>query len=510
MIRAASIAVLWLICVATAAAAGIPAVAYHDIVPARNSDPYAITVDEFAQQLAYLKRAGYEPISLKQLDAARRGLRPLPPKPILLTFDDALRSFDVHARPLLERYGYPAIISIVTRWADAGRVNADGHTGVPMDWDALRLLARSPRIEFISHSDDLHHGIAADAHGTQAAAATARAFDTMQGLESDSARAARVSKDIVRSAARIKEELGTNPIAIAWPYGEYDATLVAAAAAAGMNYHLTLDDAPTTLATLPQINRFTMQRYQGLADFSRALAFQGHYRRDQRFVEIGFDLFAGATDERERRLGQMLERLRLLRVNTVILRPFNRDGTRAFYITDALSVESDFALRVTMAILRRTGVQRLYLRLPAGSADVALVRDFIRRHPVQGVLIDDESAVGDVERIRQIVAAHRPSARVFVPARMAQAAADAVWIEVDASASPATLHAAPRHFDPASTLYLVRNEAGDEALRAALTALRQGGARHYGYGPDAILTNRPDARLIVGPLHAHTIAARAP
>lgn len=511
MIRATSIAVLWLVCVATAAAGGIPAVAYHDIVPARNSDPYAITVDEFAQQLAYLKRAGYEPISLKQLDAARRGFQPLPPKPILLTFDDALRSFAVHARPLLERYGYPAIVSVVTRWADVGRVNADGHTGVPMDWDALRMLARSPLIEFISHSDDLHRGIAADAHGTQAAAATARAFDATRGLESDGARATRVSKDLARSAARIKDELGTSPIAIAWPYGEYDATLVAAAAAAGMNYHLTLDDAPTTLATLPQINRFTLQRYQGLADFSRALAFQGHYRRDQRFVEIDFDLFAGATtDERERRLGQMLERLRLLRVNTAILRPFNRDATRGFFITDVLPVESDFALRVTMAILRRTGVQRLYLRLPAGSTDVALVRDFIRRHPVQGLLIDDEPAVGDVERIRQIVADHRPSARVYVPARMAQAAADAVWIEVDAGASPATLQAALRRFDPASTLYLVRSEAGDAALRATLTTLRQGGVRHYGYAPDAILTNRPDARLIVAPLHAHTIAVHAP
>lgn len=512
--RAAAIAVLWLIGVATAAAAaGIPAVAYHDIVAARNGDPYAITVDEFAQQLAYLKRAGYEPISLKQLDAARRGDRALPSKPILLTFDDALRSFDVHARPLLERYGYPAVVSIVSRWADAGCVGADAHAGMAMTWDELRALSRSPLVELISHSDDLHRGIAGDAHATQAAAATARVFDATRGMESDAARATRVSNDVARSAARIKDELGISPVAIAWPYGEYDATLVAAAAAAGMTYHLTLDDVPTTLATLPQINRFTLHRYQGLADFSRALAFQGHYRRDQRFVEVGFDMFAGATaDERARMLGQLLDRLRLLRVNSVILHPFTADGARAFFSTGALPVDDDLALRVTMAILRRTSVQRIYLRLPPVdvAAGAALVSDFARRHVLHGVLLDGDAAAADIDRIRKIVRSYRPYAHVYVPSRLTHRTGDAIWAEVDTSASSATLRAVARRFDAASTLYLVRHHASDDALRAALTALREGGARHYGYAADAMLANRPDARVIVAPLHAHTIAVRAP
>lgn len=511
--RAVVAAMMWLMSIGSATAAGIPVVAYHDIVPARNSDPYAITVDELAQQLAYLKRAGYEPISLKQLDAARRGLRPLPSKPILLTFDDALRSFDVHARPQLARHGFPAIVSIVTRWVDEGRVGSDAHAAAVMSWDELRTLSRSPLVELISHSHDLHRGIAGDAHGTQAAAGTARAFDATQGLESDAARATRVSRDIAHSVARIKAELGISPSAIAWPYGEYDATLVAAATAAGMTYHFTLDDAPTTLTTLPQINRFTLRHYQGLGDFSRALAFYGYYRRNQRFVELRFDMFAGANAaERERMLSRMLERLQLLRVNSVILHPFNADGTRAFFATEALPLENDLALRVTMAILRRTAVQRVYLRLPAADAatNAGLIRDYVRRHPLHGVLLDGELEVADVKHLRTLVELYRPSARIISPARMPPANADSVWTDVDATASTAALRAVVRRFDPASTLYIVRNDASDDALRMALIALRDAGARHFGYASDAVLANRPDARLIVAPLHAHTIAVHAP
>ena len=153
---------LGLVCGSAIGEVEIPAVAYHDIVPARNGDPFAVTVAEFDQQLAYLKRKGYQPISLAMLDGARRGARPLPPKPILLTFDDGLRSFAVHALPRLERYGFPATVSIVSGWVDTGRMGDDSGVAV-MTWDELRRLSRSPLIEFVSHSDDLHRGIAADA-----------------------------------------------------------------------------------------------------------------------------------------------------------------------------------------------------------------------------------------------------------------------------------------------------------------------------------------------------------
>lgn len=497
---------LWLVCGSAIGEVEIPAVAYHDIVPARNGDPFAVTVVEFEQQLAYLRRKGYQPISLAMLDGARRGARPLPPKPILLTFDDGLRSFAAHALPRLERYGFPAIVSIVTGWADTGRMGADSGVAV-MTWDELRRLSRSPLIEFVSHSDDLHRGIAADAQGTFIAAATARAFE-LDRIEDETARERRVSADLARSAARIRAELGMAPRAVAWPYGEYDAALVSAAASLGMTYHFTLDDAPTTLARLPQINRFTFRHYRGLDDFARALASPAHRRRDERFVELDLAMFSGAgVAEREAMLSRVLERLRLLRVNTVVLYPFNADRTRSFFATNAMPTEGDLALRTTMAILRRTGVQRIYLRLRGEKADV-LARDYMRRHPLHGVIVDDLNAAA-LERVRRHMARYRPAAQLLAPPGVAHPGTDGTWIRVDAGDPPAAIRALAGRFDPVSTLYLIREGVGDaSALRVAMTALREGGARHFGYAPDAMLTNRPDARVVVAPLHAHTIAER--
>ena len=498
---------------ALAADVEIPVVTYHDIVLTRNADPYAITVAQFEQQLGYLQQNGYRPISLRELDAARRGTQPLPAKPVLLTFDDALRSYYVYAFPRLKRYGFPSVVSIVTRWVDDGRSHTE-QGGAVLTWNELRTLARAPTVELISHSDNLHRGVAADSLGTLTAAGTARMFDATHGrLEPDELRHRRVTTDLERSVTRIKDELGIAPRAIAWPYGEYDATLVDAAADLGMAYHLTLDDAPTTLATLPRLNRFTLHNYRNLADFSRALTFRAHHRRDRRFVQFDFDAFAAATaTEREAILSRLLDRLQLLRVNAIVLYPFSADGTRAYFATPALPVEADLALRVTMAILRRTSVKHMYVRLPRNTGDIAaLGTDFMRRHPLHGVIVDGAAERDDTDRLRAALARYRPAARLFVGNADTATQADGRWIELAASSAHSEIRSRVGRFDPATTLFLVRNDrASDDALRAAMVALRRSGARHYGYTPDDISTNQPDARLVVAPLHAHTIAGRGP
>lgn len=151
-------AVFALLFAAVVEAAEIPAIAYHDIVDAPNGDPYAITLADFERQMAYLARRGYEPIGLKRLDAVRTGRAVLPPKPVLLTFDDGLRSYYTHAYPVLKRYGFPSILSVVTAWVD-GRSHPDGYRAPLLGWEELRRLARSPLVEIVSHTDDLHHGV---------------------------------------------------------------------------------------------------------------------------------------------------------------------------------------------------------------------------------------------------------------------------------------------------------------------------------------------------------------
>ena len=52
------------------------------------------------------------PISLDDLRAARAGVRALPPRPVLITFDDGYRGVLDHALPVLERYNVPAVVFV--------------------------------------------------------------------------------------------------------------------------------------------------------------------------------------------------------------------------------------------------------------------------------------------------------------------------------------------------------------------------------------------------------------
>jgi peptidoglycan/xylan/chitin deacetylase (PgdA/CDA1 family) len=70
-----------------------------------------------AQMTALLRR--HRPIGLSDLLAAHRGIRPLPRRAVLVTFDDAYRDFMENAWPILVRHGIPATLFVPTGYPDA-------------------------------------------------------------------------------------------------------------------------------------------------------------------------------------------------------------------------------------------------------------------------------------------------------------------------------------------------------------------------------------------------------
>lgn len=87
------------------------------------------TPPEFAAQMALLRRH-YAPVSLAQVRAAQRGGKALPPRAVLVTFDDAYRDFAEHAWPILQAHDVPVTLFVPTAFPDAG------DTG--FWWDRLR------------------------------------------------------------------------------------------------------------------------------------------------------------------------------------------------------------------------------------------------------------------------------------------------------------------------------------------------------------------------------------
>ncbi|MFC7273509.1 glycosyltransferase [Paractinoplanes rhizophilus] len=97
------------------AATGVGILAYHAIEEI--DDPrvgrYSVAPARFAAQISALVQAGYTFIDGDDLLEHLAG-RPLKPRSVLLTFDDAYESMLTHAAPVLERHGIPAVVCVVS------------------------------------------------------------------------------------------------------------------------------------------------------------------------------------------------------------------------------------------------------------------------------------------------------------------------------------------------------------------------------------------------------------
>jgi len=74
----------------------------------------------FAEQMAYLARH-YDVISIAELLAAVREGSKLPPRALLITFDDAYANFGDCAWPILQQYRLPVTVFVPTTFPDTGR-----------------------------------------------------------------------------------------------------------------------------------------------------------------------------------------------------------------------------------------------------------------------------------------------------------------------------------------------------------------------------------------------------
>jgi peptidoglycan/xylan/chitin deacetylase (PgdA/CDA1 family) len=135
----------------------LPVLCYHRVGPAdpdRRSAFLTIPTEKFARQVQWLDRRGYHAIRSADWAAWCTEGKPLPPRPVLITFDDGYADVAEHALPILERHRMTAVIYLVT--ARLGGTNAwDEPNGYPsrrlMDADQVKHWA-ARGIEFGGHS----------------------------------------------------------------------------------------------------------------------------------------------------------------------------------------------------------------------------------------------------------------------------------------------------------------------------------------------------------------------
>jgi len=136
---------------------------YHRVDDLRSlgsGDPNLIsaTPAAFEAQMNYLVRY-YCPIEPRALlDAIQNGT-PLPPRAVLVTFDDGYRDFQTYAWPILRHHQIPAVLFVPTAFPGSGRT---------FWWDALHGLLMATRRPAVTFPDGTTHTLSSD-HDRRAA-----------------------------------------------------------------------------------------------------------------------------------------------------------------------------------------------------------------------------------------------------------------------------------------------------------------------------------------------------
>lgn len=179
-------------------------IAYHDV---EDRDPdqavVAVRTERLIEQLAWLRENGYQPVTVDQIMAARKGGPELPAKAVLLSFDDGYASFYTRVLPVLRSYNWHALLAPVGAWVDTPLNQPVDFAGTPrkrsdfLTWQQVREISRSGLVEIAAHTDANHKGVLANPQGNLQPAAAARRYDASTGrYESEAEFEARLRSDV--------------------------------------------------------------------------------------------------------------------------------------------------------------------------------------------------------------------------------------------------------------------------------------------------------------------------
>ncbi len=171
----------------------VPILMYHYVevvTDTRDTIRQSLNIEPvvFEAQLQTLKGANYNFLTAKELGEIIDGKRPLPPKPIVLTFDDGHYDLATDVLPLLQKYQVPATAYIIS-----GRVDKDSDF---LTLEQLHKITSSGHFEIGAHTVS-HRALRGQPEKIQ-------------------------REEILASKEALEQELGISVVSFAYPDGSFD------------------------------------------------------------------------------------------------------------------------------------------------------------------------------------------------------------------------------------------------------------------------------------------------
>lgn len=220
----------------------VPVLMYHEISePAQTGSQLAVSPAAFREQLAYLRDAGYSTLTAGALAALLAEGAAVPPRTVILTFDDGFEDFHRSAVPLLAEHGLNATVFVTTGWVqDAGPARRPG-----------RMLSWSQVDEAVAA------GMEVGAHSAL-------------HPQLDQIPAARLREELYASKSELEDRLGAPVPGLAYPFGYSNAMVREVARAAGYGYGYSVRNVMAHPASdLFRLPRLTVHRSTSLSEFGR-------------------------------------------------------------------------------------------------------------------------------------------------------------------------------------------------------------------------------------------------
>lgn len=187
----------------------IPVLNYHSVT-IEPGNIVVISPAKLKEQMAYLKKNEYHPLTLGDFIAIMDGRMEAPSKPVLLTFDDGYTDNYEEAMPILKEFGFPA-----TLYVSPGMTETPGY----LNWDQIKEIQKA--------------GWDIQPHGMT--------HPSLPKLNAEEQR-----KEILEAKKQIEDELGTPAETFCYPFGEYNQTTLQILEEAGFRYAFTIDQGKTT------------------------------------------------------------------------------------------------------------------------------------------------------------------------------------------------------------------------------------------------------------------------